>query len=108
MATFRHPMRTLRPGLALAACVAASVAGAGCIYLPQTISVYDADCHIYERQMQLQMAEVGGFARCVNDGCVALLVAAGAVTATSAVVSGSIVITGNVVYWFEKRGRCAR
>ncbi len=52
-----------------------------------------------------QVAALGG---CANEGCVALLVAAGAVTAASAVVSGSIVVAGNVVYWFEKQGQCAR
>lgn len=104
MAPTEPAPHALRTRLALATALLA----AGCIYLPQTTRVYDADCRIYARQMQLQMAQVGGFTRCVNEGCVALLVAAGAVTAASAVVSGSIVITGNVVYWFEKQGRCAR
>jgi len=84
----------------------AGLLAAACIYLPQTTTVYDQDCRVYARQMQLQMAQVGGFARCVNEGCIALLAAAGAVTAASAVVSGSIVVAGNVVYWFEKQGRC--
>lgn len=50
-----------------------------------------------------QVASIGG---CSNDGCVALLAAAGVVSAASAVVSGSVVVTGNVVYWVEKKGRC--
>ncbi len=58
--------------------------------------------------MHLESTQVAGFARCTNDGCIALLVAAGVVTAASAVVSGSIVVTGNVVYWFQKQGRCVR
>jgi len=58
--------------------------------------------------MVLEMQQIGVFGGCVNDGCVALLVAFGAVAATSAVVSGSIVVAGNVVYWFEKQGQCAR
>ena len=78
----------------------------GCVYLPRTTSVYDADCRIYARQMDLEVTQVGGFAGCRNEGCIAILVAAGAVTAASAVVSGSIVIAGNIVYWFEKQGRC--
>lgn len=77
-----------------------------CVYVPRTTSVYDADCKIYARQMDLQVAQVGGFARCVNEGCVALLVGMGAVTAASAVVSSSIAVAGNVVYWFEKKGQC--
>ena len=80
---------------------------AACVYVPRTTNVYDADCNIYARHMDLEAAQVGGFARCANEGCVALLVAMGAVTAASAVVSGSIVVTGNVVYWFEKKGQCA-
>jgi hypothetical protein len=58
--------------------------------------------------MVLEMQQIGVFGRCVNDGCVALLVAVGAVAAASAVVSGSIVVAGNVVYWFEKQGQCTK
>jgi hypothetical protein len=81
---------------------------AACIYLPQTTSVYDADCQVDARRMQLASTQIAGFANCTNDGCIALLVAAGVVSAASAVVSGSIVVAGNVVYWFEKQGRCVR
>jgi len=58
--------------------------------------------------MVLEMQQVGLFGSCVNEGCVAELVAYGAVTAASAVVSGSIVVAGNVVYWYEKQGQCAK
>jgi len=91
-------------------CALLAIAGllAGCIYVPRTASVYDQDCQIYARHMTLEITQVGTFGRCQNEGCVALLVGAGAVTAASAVVSGSIVVAGNVVYWFEKQGQCAR
>jgi hypothetical protein len=85
-----------------------ALACAGCIYLPQTTEVYDADCQLQARRMHLESTQVAGFARCTNDGCIALLAAAGVVSAASAVVSGSIVVAGNVVYWFEKQGRCVR
>ena len=81
---------------------------AACVYVPQTTSVYDENCKIYARHMTLQAEQVGGFAQCSNQGCVALLVGLGAVTAASAVVSGSIVVAGNAVYWFEKQGQCVR
>ena len=58
--------------------------------------------------MVLEMQQIGVFGGCVNDGCVALLVAVGAVAVASAVVSGSIVVAGNVVYWFEKQGQCTK
>lgn len=80
----------------------------GCVYLPRTVEVYDEDCRIQARQMVLELHQVAVFGGCVNEGCVAMLVTFGAVTAASAVVSGSIVVAGNAVYWFEKRGRCAR
>jgi hypothetical protein len=84
-----------------------ALALAGCVYVPVTHEVYDEDCGIVARHMKLDMQQVGAFSGgCVNEGCAALLVAMGAVTAASAVVSGSIVIAGNIVYWFEKRGRC--
>jgi hypothetical protein len=86
-------------GLALALCAA-------CVVVPQTRETYDADCRTMRKHMTLETAVVGGFQRCSGDGCVALLVAAGAVTAASAVVSGSIALVGNVAYWFERQGQC--
>ncbi|HYA66328.1 MAG TPA: hypothetical protein VEE84_06545 [Burkholderiaceae bacterium] len=79
-----------------------------CVYVPRTTTVYDDRCKIYARQMRLDVEQVGAFARCANEGCVALLVGMGAVAAASAVVSGSIVVAGNIVYWFEKQGQCSR
>ncbi len=79
----------------------------GCIYVPQTTSVYDQGCKIYAKHMTLVVTQVAAFGRCENEGCVALLVGAGAVAAASAVVSGSIVVAGNIVYWFEKQGQCS-
>ena len=79
-----------------------------CVYLPRTTEVYDADCRILSRQMDLQPVQIAAIAGCSNHGCVALLAAAGATAAASAVISGSIVIVGNVVFWFEKQGRCKR
>jgi len=58
--------------------------------------------------MDLQPVQIAAISGCSDDGCAALLVAAGATAAASAVISGSIVIAGNVVYWFEKQGRCVR
>lgn len=79
-----------------------------CVVVPQTREVYDPECRTLTRQMTLETAVVGGFQACAGEGCTALLVAAGAVTAASAVVSGSIALVGNIVYWFERQGRCGR
>jgi len=98
--TGKQARRRTRAGALCAALLA------GCVYVPVTTSVYDADCRIYARQMTLEMAQIASFGHCANEGCVALLATAGAVTAASAVVSGSIVVAGNIVYWFEKRGHC--
>ena len=102
---------TQNPWRHVVACLRAALiapALAGCIVLPQTEIVYDPDCKVHTRQVTLQAAYVGGFQRCAGDGCVAMLAAAGLVTAASAVVSGSIAIVGNVVYWLERQGRCLR
>ena len=80
----------------------------GCVVVPRTLDVYDAQCRLTTRQMTLEVEQLGGFVGCANEGCVALLAAAGVVTAASAVVSGSIVVVGNFVYWLEKRGNCER
>lgn len=79
---------------------------AGCVYTPRTVEVYDPACRILTRQMVLDERQVGVIGRCHNEGCVAALVAFGAVSAVTAVVSGSIVVVGNVAYWFEKRSAC--
>lgn len=81
---------------------------AACVYVPKTTTVYDAGCRVAARQMSLEAVQVASLAGCQNQGCAALLVAAGATAAASAVISGSIVIAGNVVYWFERQGRCTR
>ena len=87
-------------------CVALSASA--CIVVPQTRDVYDSDCKTTTRQVTLEAAYIGGFQRCAGDGCVAMLAAAGFVTAASVVVSGSIAVVGNAVYWLERRERCAR
>ena len=79
-----------------------------CIVVPQARNVYDPDCKTATRQVTLETAYIGGFQRCWGDGCVAMLAAAGFVTAASVVVSGSIAVVGNAVYWLERQGRCAR
>jgi hypothetical protein len=79
-----------------------------CVFVPRTIEVYDFDCRITSKQMDLQPVQIAAMIGCSSDGCAALLVAAGATAAASAVVSGSIVVVSNVVYWFEKQGGCAR
>lgn len=78
----------------------------GCVYAPRTVSVYDPDCQIVTRHMVLDGQQVAAIAHCHNEGCLALLVTMGAVSAVTAVVSGSVVVVGNVVYWFEKRSQC--
>jgi hypothetical protein len=78
----------------------------GCVFVPRTVQVYDADCQITSRQLVLDVQQIGTFGHCANEGCAAALVALGAVASVSAVISGSVVIVGNVVYWFEKRNLC--
>ena len=102
--TFRPAVRCWRGSLGAGALVLM----AGCVVVPQTREVYDADCRTMTKQMTLEMAVIGGFQSCAGEGCLVLLTAAGAVTAASAVVSGSIALVGNVVYWFERQGRCTR
>jgi len=79
-----------------------------CVYVPRTTEVYDSDCRVTSKKMILQPVQIVAIQGCANEGCAALLVAAGATAAASAVISGSIVVVGNVVYWFERRGRCRR
>lgn len=79
-----------------------------CIVVPRTTEVYDPECHVVGRQMDLQTVQIASIQGCSDSGCAALVVAAAATVTASAIISGSIVVVGNVVYWFEKRGRCKR
>jgi hypothetical protein len=77
-----------------------------CIYVPITKEVYDADCRIASKHMELEPVQIAAINHCRHDECVAILAAATATAAASAIISGSIVVAGNVVYWLEKQGRC--
>ncbi|WP_334118959.1 hypothetical protein [Limnobacter sp.] len=79
-----------------------------CVVVPRTTEVYDEDCKIMSKQMELEAVQIVAIQSCTNSGCATVLAAAGATAAASAVISGSIVVVGNVVYWFEKQGRCQR
>ena len=88
--------------------VLATLLLSACVYLPRATTVYDEECQVLQRRMVLELEQVGVYGGCFNDGCAAMLVAAGVVTAASAIISGSIVVAGNIIYWFERRGQCAR
>ncbi len=92
----------LGPALALVALLSA------CVVVPRTVQVYDEDCRMQVRHMTLEVAQLGSFRACSNEGCLVLLAATGVVAAASVVVSGSIALVGNIVYWTERQGRCAR
>ena len=79
---------------------------ASCAYTPKTISVYDENCEIYVRHMELEAHQLEGIFSCIDEQCISYIVGLGLVTATSAIISGSIVLTGNVVYWFETQNNC--
>jgi hypothetical protein len=78
----------------------------GCVVLPRTDTVYDAQCQVMRRQMTLEVQQIGAFGGCANEGCAMLLAASGVVAVASTVVSGSIAVVGNVVYWIERQGQC--
>lgn len=90
------------------AATALSLLLAGCVVVPQTREVYDADCRMQRREITLETAVIGHFGGCSDRDCAALLATLGVVTAASVVVSGSIALVGNVVYWLEAQGRCRR
>lgn len=79
---------------------------AGCVYVPRTTQVYDADCRVMVKHMVLEGEQVASIQACSNQNCVALVVGAAVVTAATVVVSGSIVVVGNIAYWFERQVRC--
>jgi hypothetical protein len=79
-----------------------------CIYVPRTTQVFDPECQIVANHMVLEEVQVAAIQGCSNEGCVALVVGAGVVSAASAIISGTIVVTGNIAYWFERKAYCRR
>lgn len=96
----------LLPARSVALACTLALALPACIVVPETVISYDDKCKIQRRQMTLNAVQIGAFQGCANQGCVALLVAAGAVAAASAVISGSVAVIGNVAYWLEEQGQC--
>jgi hypothetical protein len=90
------------------AAVLLALALQACVVVPQTREFYDPECRMMKKEVVLETAVVGRMLVCQGDGCVAILVATGAVTAATAVVSGSLALMGNVAYWFERQGKCSR
>jgi len=77
-----------------------------CVYVPRTTQIYDPECRVMANHMVLEGGQVAAIQRCENQGCLALVVGAGVVTAATLIVSGSIVIIGNVAYWLERKQQC--
>ena len=102
---FRSDARALLVGL-LAGFV--MLGAGGCVFLPETTVEYDPECDISRRHMVLRGYQVEAFYGCRNEGCIDLLILAGAVTVSSVVISGSVAVVGDIVYWLEATGRCAR
>ena len=83
-----------------------SVLLAGCVYVPRTTQVFDPECRVMVNHMTLEGGQVAGIQHCENQGCLALIVGASAVTAATVIISGTIVVVGNVAYWFERKAHC--
>lgn len=79
-----------------------------CVVLPRTTQVFDPECQVVSKRMVLEAVQIAAIQQCANQGCVALVVGAGVVSAASAVISGTIVIAGNIAYWFEKQANCRK
>ena len=77
-----------------------------CMVVPRTTQVFDPECQVIANHMVLQTVQVAAIHQCANQGCIALVVGAGIVTAASLVISGTIVVAGNIAYWFERKSQC--
>ena len=86
--------------------VSVAAALSACVYVPRTTQVYDHECGVMANHLVLEGGQVAAIQRCENQGCIALIVAAGVVTAATVIVSGSIVVVGNVASWLERKARC--
>ena len=77
-----------------------------CVYVPRTIPVADPNCGSVSNHITLEAVQVAAVQRCANQGCAALVVAAGVTAAASLIISGSIALVGNVAYWLERNTQC--
>lgn len=77
-----------------------------CVFVPRTVQIGDSRCQSVARHMQLEVVQIAAIHHCVNEGCAALVIAAGVTAAASLIVSGSIVLVGNVAYWLERSTQC--
>jgi hypothetical protein len=77
-----------------------------CVYVPRATLIYDDGCRAMVRHMVLEGGQVAAIQRCENQGCIALIVGAGVVTAATVLVSGSIVVIGNMASWLERKALC--
>jgi len=100
--------RGVRSASAMGSAAALVVLLAGCVVVPVTRDVYDPDCRLHRREVQLEAAVLGQFHSCAGQECSALLVTLGVVSAATLVVSGSLAVVGNVVYWMEHEVNCRR
>lgn len=79
-----------------------------CMVVPRTTQVFDPECQVVSNHMVLEAVQVAAIHQCANQGCIALVVGAGIVSAASIVISGTIVVAGNIAYWFEKQSQCRK
>ncbi|HEY9066281.1 MAG TPA: hypothetical protein VIO33_14950 [Burkholderiaceae bacterium] len=87
---------------------AAAVLLQACVYVPRNTQTFDRDCQVVANHLVLQEVQVGAIQRCANEGCVALIVAAGVTAVASVIISGTIVVVGNVAYWLERKAGCLK
>jgi hypothetical protein len=78
----------------------------GCIYTPKLVTVYDEECDIEIKHMELEENQLEALTSCTNEDCFAAILGVGVFSAGSEIISGSIVVTANIVYWLEKQSRC--
>lgn len=77
-----------------------------CMFYPRTYTVYDEECKMMTKKMELGVTEYTHLSSCSGDDCIDELFFLGFVGAVSAVVSGTVVVSGNMVYWMEKQMNC--
>ncbi len=73
---------------------------------PRVVHVYDEQCQIMTRRMELTLQKVEALDACSNHECLAQAVGGALSLAASTIVSGSVALVGNVAFWLEKSANC--
>ena len=78
----------------------------GCAYKPTEVLIYDHDCGVVSRHLELERTQTLSLAQCESEECIGGILLIGAVNTATTIVSGTVVVAANTAHWIEKQADC--